>query len=92
MELLLDAAKWLLAKSDPMLIVCVLILAYWQRQTSRRLEEHLDPDPKNNPYPHPQCKEGETAYERLCRALETQRQENREDHQEIFRLLRRGEN
>ena len=88
MELLLDAANWLLAKSDPMLIVCIMILAYWQRDTSRKLARHLEPDSRRNPYPHPQCREGETAYERLCTALETQRRENREDHQEIFRLLR----
>jgi hypothetical protein len=90
MELLLDAAKWLLAKFDPMLIVCILILACWQRDTSRKLARHLEPDPEKKPYPHPQCKEEETAYERLCKALETQHRENREDHQEIFRLLRAG--
>jgi hypothetical protein len=56
MELIIELGKLLWAKSDPMLIVCILILGYWQRDTRKKLDGHLNPDPKANPYPHPQCK------------------------------------
>lgn len=93
--LIIEVAKVLWAKADPMLILCVLVLIVIQHRDRKasealrqRLDAHLNPDPKENPYPHPQCKEGDDAYTRLCSALENQHRENREDHQEIFKLLR----
>ncbi|NLT67268.1 MAG: hypothetical protein GXX84_11760 [Acidobacteria bacterium] len=95
-ETLIDVLKWTFAKSDPMLAACILILAYLiylvnRRQNrlygavSRRIDEHLSP---HNRYPHVRCEWGENSYQELSKQLALQRQENREDHQEIFALLR----
>lgn len=90
-NLILEAAKVLWAKSDPMLVLCYIILAVLQYRHGKRLDTHLDPDPDANPYPYPQCKEGETAYKTLREELKQQHRENREDHRGIFRLLRGSE-
>jgi hypothetical protein len=60
MELIVELVKLLWAKSDPMLIVCILILGRWQYTTAKKLDSHLNPDPAGNPYPHPQCKAHES--------------------------------
>lgn len=81
----IEVLKWLLAKSDPMMISCFLILAIWQWRTAKLIAKHVDP---KNHYPHPECEWGEKSYETLCEGLKEQRRENREDHQEIFSMLR----
>jgi hypothetical protein len=90
----IEMLKVLWAKSDPMLILCVLAVIWMQyrdRKNSKavrdRLDAHLNPNPKDNPYPHPQCREGEISYAALCKQLEIQHRENREDHGKIFDLL-----
>lgn len=82
MELIVELVKILWQKSDPMLIACILILGYWQRQTAakvdeqkKRLDAHLNPDPKDNAYPHPQCAAHEACYEDLKEHMQTQHQE-----------------
>lgn len=95
MEDLLEAARWMWNNATPKVtLVCVMILAvlqYFQNKkqgaTAKTLAEHLDPQ---NKYPHPACEWGERSYNLLCKELKQQHQENREDHQEIFRLLRDG--
>ena len=81
---IVEAAKWLLSKSDPMLIGCFLILALWQWRTSKLLARHLDPQ---NESPHPQCAEGEKSYNALCGQLNRQHRENREDFQGLSKRI-----
>ena len=71
-------------KSDPLLVICIIILGYWQMKTSRKLTIHLDPQ---NRYPHPSCEWGEKNYDLLCKELTKQHKENREDHQTIFEKI-----
>ena len=96
MEAVIEIGKWLLEK-DPLLAVCILILGYWQYRSDQnrrrenmefktRLDGHLDPQ---NKYPHPACEWGEKNYAALTDSLKQQHKENREDHQTIFKLLRR---
>lgn len=95
-----DAALRLLellwTRSDPLLVFCIILLGYWIHKsnkasksallaTNRRLEAHLDPKNRN---PHPACEWAERNFNLLRESLTQQRTENREDHQEIFRLLR----
>jgi hypothetical protein len=80
----IEVLKWILAKSDPMLIGCFLLLAVWQYRTSKLVAKHLDP---KNKYPHPECEWGEKSYEELCRQLDHQHAENRADHSEIRALI-----
>ena len=84
-NIIVDTLKWLLAKSDPTLIACFFVLAFWQWKTSKLIAKHLDP---KNGYPHPDCKSGEAAYQMLCAELAKQHEENRQDHGQIFSLLR----
>lgn len=90
MELIVELVKILWQKSDPMLIVCILILGYWQRQTSKKLDAHLDADANSNPYPHPQCKAHEDCYEELKAQLTEQHAETREDIQGLTARIDRA--
>jgi hypothetical protein len=87
MEIFLEAAKWIVSRSDPVLVVSMLILGVWQHRTSKALAAHLGAD---NRYPHPQCFHGEQSYKSLAHQIDTVHAENREDHQELFRLIRGG--
>lgn len=78
MEIILELAKWFLAKSDPMLIVCFLVLALWQHRTSKLLAAHLD---QNNKNPHPQCPVHAQAFQDLREKMDTNHAETREDIQ-----------
>lgn len=80
----IEVLKWILAKSDPMLIGCFLLLAVWQYRTAKLVARQLDP---KNKYPHPECEWGEKSYEALCRQLDRQHRENRADHSEIRALI-----
>lgn len=86
---IVDILKWLLQRSDPMLVACVLLLAYWQRQVSRKLADHLDPDNNN---PHGACDRSKMSYDNLseklediniqsCRKLQAIHDETREEFQ-----------
>lgn len=77
--ILIEFAKSLWAKSDPLLIVCILVLAYWQRKTSAALDKHLNPDPRENPWPHPQCQAHGQSFIDLRATMEKHHQETRED-------------
>ena len=92
MEIFVKILELLWQKSDPMLIVCILVIAYLQYRlgkdheaVKKQLNEHLDP---KNEYPHPQCKSEKTSYESMEKQLALIHKENREDHQEIFKLIR----
>lgn len=85
-SILIKIAELIWNKTDPLLVVCIMLLGYWQYKTSRRLGIHLDPKTK---YPHPECEWGEKSYKFLCKNLETQHKENREDHEKIYNLLRK---
>jgi len=76
MEILFDVAKWLLSKSDPMLVVCFLVLAFWQHRTAKLLAEHVD---AKNDNPHPSCKLHESVFEGLRADLQRYHGETRED-------------
>ncbi len=41
-QFIVEVLKWILAKSDPMLIGCFLLLAVWQYRTSKLVAKHLD--------------------------------------------------
>ena len=84
-QVLVDVLKWLFSRSDPMLVFCFLLLAYWVRKTNKKIDAHLDP---NNRHPHVSCEWGEKSYRLLTVQLEKQHTENRQDHQEIFGILR----
>jgi hypothetical protein len=84
-EFIVEALKWLLAKSDPTLITCFIVLAVWQWKTSKLIAKHIDP---SNKHPHQECELGERSYQLLKDSLEQQHIENREDHLIIFNLLR----
>lgn len=66
MEQLFEILKMALAKSDPMLTVVVLLLAFWIWRVSKALDRHLDPQ---TPHPHPQCAQHQQAYEALEKAI-----------------------
>jgi hypothetical protein len=86
-QFVVETLKWVLAKSDPMLIGCFLLLAVWQYRTSKLVARHLDP---KNKYPHPECEWSEKSYDLLYRQLERQHAENRSDHSEIRALISGG--
>lgn len=88
MDLILKFGEWLISRSDPLLVVCLIVLAAWQRKTEqkidktdRKLEQHLNPDLKENPYPHPQCEHHESCFADLKQQLTDQHAETREDMQ-----------
>jgi hypothetical protein len=82
---ILEVFKFLFARTDPVLVAVLMVLAVMQYRINTKVNGHLDP---KNKYPHPDCLWGEKSYERLCAALENQHKENREDHELIFQLLR----
>jgi hypothetical protein len=86
-QFIVEALKWILAKSDPTLIGCFLLLAVWQYRTAKLVAKHLDP---KNKYPHPECEWGEKSYDALFKQLERQHAENRADHSEIRSLISGG--
>jgi hypothetical protein len=73
MEAIVEIAKWFLAKSDPMLIICILLLTFFQYRTAKTLAKHLNLE---NPSPHPQCGQ-------ICAEMKTQHRETREDIQAL---------
>jgi hypothetical protein len=82
MELLLELGKYLIAKSDPMLVICMMILALWQHRTSKTLASHLNPDAKTNPYPHPQCRQEELCFGSLIGQIQENRHLAASNHDE----------
>jgi glutaredoxin 2 len=92
-ENLFEGLKWLWNNATPKVtLACVIVIAvlqYFQNKkqskTAETLAEHLNP---KNKYPHPECEWGDKSYELLKTAVETNREENRDDHQIIFNLLR----
>jgi hypothetical protein len=78
MELILKIGEWLLSKFDPTLVLCLLVLAFWQHKTSKLIGEHLD---VGNQRPHPQCREHEAIYADLKSTIGKHHNETREDIQ-----------
>jgi hypothetical protein len=83
MELLFELAKMLWAKSDPLLLVCLLILGYWIHKTDRKLEAHINPNPKDNPSPHPQCSQHEICFDNVLEQLKQNRAAVAVSHDEV---------
>ncbi len=81
---IVEIAKWFFSRSDPMLCLAFLCLAYWQYKTSVLLNRHIDPDNEN---PHTSCKLHEQLVTALGEQLEKQHQENREDFQNLTKTL-----
>lgn len=95
-QTLVDVLKWLFSRSDPMLAGCILVLGYWIWNTNVKIDKHMD---SKNREPHAFCefqgieieataKRSEEAAAQLGAQMEKIRTENREDHQQIFNLLR----
>ncbi len=74
------AFEYLIQRSDPMLVVCVLMLGIWQHRNGKTLNKHLNPDPQENPYPHPQCLNHQQTYTSLAKAID-------ENHRETCRSI-----
>ena len=82
----LELLKTLWAKSDPILILCVLALIVIQRRdrkagkvTSDRLERHLNIDATDNPFPHPQCRAHDQSLVKIVDQLKSNRAETKAD-------------
>jgi len=86
MDIISEAFKYLVERSDPILVICMLILGVWQHRTAKVLADHID---NRNMEPHPQITQAKAERKMLQERLEIIHRENREDHQEIFRLLRK---
>ena len=95
-QTLVDVLKWMFSRSDPMLAGCILVLGYWIWKTNVKLDEHMD---SKNREPHAYCElqgiEIEATATRsresaaaLAAQMEKIHSENRQDHQQIFNLLR----
>jgi hypothetical protein len=83
MELVLELFKMLWAKSDPLLLVCLLMLGWWQYKTSAKLDAHVNANAKENPYPHPQCQAHEICYENLLGQIKQNREAAATSHNEL---------
>ena len=84
-QFIADTLKVIFSRTDPVLVVVLLVLAILWYRTDKKINDHIDP---KNRYPHPECEWGEKSYQALQSAQQTQHDENREDHQIIFNLLR----
>jgi hypothetical protein len=84
-QIIVEVLKALFARTDPVLVAVLLVLAVMQYRTNKKVDGHLDP---KNRHPHPECEWGEKSYNALAEALQQQHDENRQDHQTIFDLLR----
>jgi|WetSurMetagenome_2_1015567.scaffolds.fasta_scaffold1791727_1 hypothetical protein len=84
LELAAEVFKWIINRSDPLLVVLLGVLAVWQHRTSTVLAKHLDPE---NETPHPSCKQENAARETLFEQLDRQHKETREDIQELRKLI-----
>lgn len=83
-EALIDVLKWF-SRSDPLLAGCILALGSWIRTTNKKIDTHVD---LKNSDPHPTCVLQRNSMRQLCSEIESIRQENREDHKELFEILR----
>ncbi len=91
-QTLVDVLKWLFGRSDPVLVGCLLVLGYWQWNTSKKVAKHTDP---KNKAPHTACEfqglditAAAKRAEAVAEQVSEMRKENREDHQELFAILR----
>jgi len=81
---IIEFVKWFLAKSDPLLAACILLLGYWNYKINQKIDEHID---AKNKHPHPCCEWGEKSYQALKDSLDQQHEENRNDHREILNMV-----
>lgn len=82
-----DLLRTLFSRSDPMLAACILALGYWIRSTNKKLDRHMD---SHNREPHAFCALQGKSIDSVSAQVSQWRTENREDHQQIFDLLRGG--
>jgi hypothetical protein len=84
-QIIVEILKGIFSRTDPVLVAVLIVLAVLWYRTDKKINDHISP---KNRYPHPECEWGERSYKALANALQDQHNENREDHQIIFNLLR----
>lgn len=54
-QIILELFKNLFSKTDPILASCLIAILIMLYKVNKKIDGHMDPDPKRNPAPHPQC-------------------------------------
>lgn len=85
---MVEFLKFMFSRTDPTLVFCLLLIVYWLQKTNKKIDKHID---KDNPSPHPVCELQRQAFRQVAENIDQYRKENREDHQEIFRILREAQ-
>lgn len=84
-QAIVDLIKFSFSRTDPMLVACLIAIVYWLRLTNRKIDRHIDQD---NPAPHALCNLRAQSFQQVAENIEKYRKENREDHSQLFDLLR----